>query len=275
MPSFQSWDPNGKHVQGGLREGQFINSQFVLLCAGPPFWSQMAAGGSAGVTAQTAGLPVYPIGVTQSFSHGQSKAIQRIFEVGSDRSYAITGRTVGQVSLGRTMYHGPSLLRVLYAYYNTMGDKDGYAIEPLIPTAEAASIKVIQGLGSAQANTEAANLLPNGTNHSVKIPPGYDNLFINLASDLFSQPIGILCVLKDNSGQSYGAFYLENCLIPQHSWGFDANGLIVSEQTSINYERLQPVQTGQIKLLRDIGSDNLHYQDMTGGFTGGGKSTST
>ena len=32
----QNWAPYKTHVQGGLKEGNFLNGQFVLICAGPP-----------------------------------------------------------------------------------------------------------------------------------------------------------------------------------------------------------------------------------------------
>ena len=48
------------------------------------------------------------------------ETISRIWEVGSGRSVFISGRTVGQLGLSRILYHGPSLLRVLYAYYQDL-----------------------------------------------------------------------------------------------------------------------------------------------------------
>ena len=282
MPSLQEWDPFTKHVQGGLREGNFVNSQFVVVCAGPPFWAQMTkSNGGAGLSgaAQASGLPVYPVGVTQSFSMGQSKAVQRIFEIGSDRSYFITGRTVGQVSLGRIMYHGPSLLRCMYAFFDTSNDSTAgaYKISPLIPKAEAGSIANISPLDLTSSPQVPFSAGGGVTQKSIKIPPGYDNLFCNLASDLFSQPFGLLLMMKDNNGATYGAFYLEQCYMPQHSWGFEANGMVVSEQTSIQYERLVPVQTGQIKLLQDISftDPSRHAPDMTGGYNAGMQNTTT
>lgn len=273
MPSLEQWDPFTKHVQGGLREGNFVNSQFVVVCAGPPFWAQMTSGSVGGLTNKTAlaGLPVYPIGTVQSFSMGQSKAISRVFEIGSDRAYFISGRSVGSVQLGRILYHGPSLLRALWAYYDTRSDTAGYAITPLIPDGEAAKIGIIEPLNNGST---VEVLTPKGSSKSIKIPPGYDNLFCNLASDLFSQPIGLLLMLKDNNGATYGAFYLEQCYVPSQQWGFEANGMVVSETVSIQYERLIPVQTAQIKTLRDIGVDaSQHAPDVTGGYLGGGKGT--
>ena len=277
MGGLADWKPHSEHLIGGLREGNFVSSQFVFLAAGPPFWAQMTRGNQAGLGARRAGMPVYALGGTQSFSMGQQKAIQRIFEIGSDRSYFISGRTVGQVSLGRVLFHGPSLLRAFYAFYDTQGrsELDSHRISTLLPKADYESFGKIRPLGE-QASPQAPLTQTQAPHPAVYIPPGYDNMFINLASDLFSQPIGLLCVLRDNQKKDYGAFYLEQCMIPSHQWGFDSTGMVVSEQCSVQYERLIPVQTGQIKLMRDIAADSKsRAPDVTGGFLGGGLNTNS
>ena len=95
MGGLSSWSPYHKHVQGGLRESDFINGQFILLAAGPPHMANF--GGPGGLTQQV----VYPIGVTQNLAMSQNRVVSRIFEVGSERSYFIPGRTVGQLTLAR------------------------------------------------------------------------------------------------------------------------------------------------------------------------------
>lgn len=251
MPGLSDWSPYKTHVQGGLREGNFLNGQFILLCAGPPFFSSLA---------NTENIPVYPIGLTQNVALSQNKAISRIFEIGSDRSYFISGRSVGQLSLGRVVYHGPSLLRALYAYYNTETDTSpgSYQIDSL---ADAASSHGIAPFAAGGEGEVSAGL------HSVKIPPGYGNMFLNLASDLFSQPMGLFLVFKDNAGNNVASVYLDQCYVPQHSIAVDAQGLIIQESVGIQYERMQPVKMAQIKLLSHVLSDS------TGGYQGGDGST--
>ena len=133
---------------------------------------------------------------------------------------------MGQANLGRIMYHGPSLLRVLYAYYQD-------AVAP-------ATVETL--LGGISAST-----MPNP--HNVKIPPGYENVYLNLASDLFSQPIGLLLMLKDNNEDTMAAVYLESCYIPNHSISTDAMGTIIQEQVSIQFERAVPIATQVIGLI--------------------------
>jgi hypothetical protein len=251
MPSLKDWSPYKTHVQGGLREGNFVNGQFILISAGPAFYSEITLD-------EQSGLNVYPIGLTQNIALSQNKAISRIFEIGSDRSYFISGRSVGQLSLGRVIYHGPSLLRCLYAGYDTLADVGGYQIAPLVPSS--ASLATPFSVGSEGGASSARK--------SIRIPPGYGNMFLNLASDLFSQPLGLLLQFYDNNRQGVASVYLDQCYVPQHSIAVDAQGLIVQESVGIQYERMQPVKLAQLGLLNSV------LPDQSGGYRGGQDTTS-
>lgn len=243
----ENWAPYSSHVQGGLKEGNFLNGQFILICAGPPFFSQVDLSGDGSSL-------VYPIGLTQNVALSQNKAISRIFEIGSDRSYFISGRSVGQLSLGRVVYHGPSLLRALYAYYDTSteGDVTAFKMESLTGKTDGGVNPFTEGGGTH------AGL------HSVKVPPGYDNMFLNLASDLFSQPMGLMLLFKDNQENTVSSVYLDQCYIPQHSIAVDAQGLIIQESVGIQYEKMVPIKSNQVQLVKGILGDDF------GGFEGGG-----
>jgi len=255
MPGLEQWAPYKTHVQGGLPTGNFVNGQFILVCAGPPFFNQL---GAVGTDLNAAGTIVYPIGLTQNFGWSQSKSVSRIFELGSDRSYFVTGRSMGQLSLGRVIYHGPSLLRTMYAYYNTSTDNKlgAYKVRPLYSAAT--------GYDAAPYDDRSTTNPPLKSGlHSVQIPPGYDNMFLNLASDLFSQPVGLLLILKDNETNNVAAAYFEQCYIPQHSMQVDANGLLMQESISIQYEKVVPIKLAQVRLLEGV------LEDQSGGYAGG------
>ena len=85
--------------------------------------------------------------------------------------------------------------------------------------------------------------------HNVKIRPGFNNLYLNLASDLFAQPIGLLIKTVDSNEQTIGAVYAEACYVPNHSFSVDANGLMVQEQASIQFERIVPVRVDALSLI--------------------------
>lgn len=228
MGAFGSWDPLNNYVQGGLLDGRFVSGGLTLLAAGPPRLSQM---GGVGALASEAAAGsdsdiVFPIGCIQNANHSQNKTFMRVWELGSDRSYFVGGRVVGQLGLSRIYYHGPSLLRILMGYYQ---DQQGLFDLPWL-----------------FAN-EAAQSMPNP--HNVVVPPGYDNLFLNLASDLFNQPLGILMYMRDSNLDTIGAQYFEAVQIPQHTWSTDAQGTIVQEQATLQYERAVPVSVGGISLV--------------------------
>jgi hypothetical protein len=232
--SFENWSPYQSYVQSGgqgpgMKDGLYVSGAWTGIFAGPPRLA--AIGGALAVGAAienpAAGNQiVYPVGVTQSFSLSQNRQFARIFELGSERSYFIGGRTIGQVGLSRVMYHGPSMLRVMYAYYN-----DGLAptvVESLFPNLGA----------STMANP-----------HDVVVPPGYENFYCNLASDLFTQPVGLLVILRDTNQQTYGAFYLESVVIPNISTSTDAQGVVMQESAALQYENLVPIATNLVQLV--------------------------
>jgi hypothetical protein len=228
----KDWSPYKRHVQGGLKDGDFANGQFVLLCAGPPHMSFFNNAEGDDI--------VYPIGLTQNLALSHNRVFSRIFEIGSERSYFIPGRTVGQLTLSRVYYHGPSLLRCLWAYYkDTKGDAPD--INEVFGDFDFTDIGPYDSAGGVL-----------GALHDVQIPPGFDNVFLNLASDLFSQPIGLLLILRDSEEQNLAACYLEQCYVPTHTWATDSQGLIIQESVGIQFERLVPLKTSAVHLIKGI-----------------------
>lgn len=229
MASLSEWSPYNRFVQGGMVDGQFMSAAFTLLAAGPPRLANVGgtAGVAAGLSAGSAGSDfAMPIGVVQNINLAHNRSFARFWEIGSERSYFISGRTVGQVSLSRVMYHGPSLLRMLYAYYQDL-------LPPTIVPF------VFPNVGPATVANP----------HNVKIPPGYENIFLNLASDLFSQPVGMLMYFRDTNEDTVGAIYLEGCYIPSHTIATDAGGTVIQENASMQFERGVPVAVSSLALI--------------------------
>ncbi len=226
MAKLSEWEPYNRYVQGGLVDGQFLSGAFTLIAAGPPRLANIG-GAAAASAAATRGDWALPIGVVQNMSLGHNKAFARFWELGSERSYFIAARTQGQLQLSRIMYHGPSLLRMLYAYYQDL-------VPPTIVPF------VFPNVGpSTVANP-----------HDVKIPPGFENIFLNLASDLFSQPCGILLYFRDSNEDTVGAIYLEACYVPSHQIATDAGGVVIQESASMQFERGVPVAVKGLALIK-------------------------
>lgn len=229
MANLSEWNPYQRYVQGGLVDGQFMSAAFTLVAAGPPRLANIGGSGSAAATLSYAGAGknwAFPIGVVQNINLSHNRAFSRFWELGSERSYFVSGRTMGQLGLSRVMYHGPSLLRVLYAYYQDL------VLPTLVPF-------VFNNIGPiALANP-----------HNVKIPPGYENIFLNLASDLFSQPMGTLLYFRDSNEDTVGAIYLEACYIPSHTIATDAGGTVIQENVALQFERGVPVAVSSLALV--------------------------
>jgi hypothetical protein len=229
MGKLSEWKPYERYVQGGLTDGQYLSAAFTMIAAGPPRLANI--GGAAGAAASLSddgGAKDWalPIGVVQNVGLSHNRNFARFWEVGSERSYFISGRTTGQLQLSRIMYHGPSLLRMLYAYY-----------QGLIPPTVVPFVYANPGVASV-ANP-----------HDVKIPPGYENIFLNLASDLFSQPIGLMMYFRDSNEDTVGAIYMEGCYVPSHQIMTDAGGTVIQEAVSVQFERAVPVAVRGLALI--------------------------
>lgn len=242
MPgNFSDWSPYSGYVQAGMVDGAYANAGFTLIAAGPPRLANIGgASAFAGALNAKQNDIVFPIGIVQNFNLSHTRNFTRLFEIGSERSYFIAGRTMGQIGLGRVYYHGASLLRVLYAYYQ----------DAVPPT-----------LVSAMFDNQGARAMSNP--HDVVIPPGYDNIFLNLASDLFMQPIGMLLYIRDVNSQTLSACYFEACYVPNHSWMTDSQGVLIQEQVGIQFERAVPVQVSAVSLITTGAGSNAGGTNTT------------
>lgn len=240
MATLSTWDVFNRNMQSGLTEGQFMAAQYTMVAAGPPnlgFLTDEDLTNDEDIIGSSGDNLVFPMGVTQRLGFNQQRQHARVNEIGSERSYWISGRTVGQISLGRIVYHGPNLLRVLYAYYQSKSSDSRYAFPHL--------------MGDSRT-IENANSQRNP--HSIQISPGYKNMFLNLASDLFLQTIGLLIYFKDSNDETVYAQYAENCVIPQHNIGVDAGGTVIQEGATVQFERMIPVHLSDAIEITDIDS---------------------
>jgi hypothetical protein len=229
---FSNWDFSNYHVQQELQGGQFVSAETSLVAAGPP-----EIGGTSAYSSVPVGNvgAVYPIGLIENAGISQSKQLQKIFEIGSSRSYFIPGRVIGSVSLGRIFYYGPSLLRVMYAHYKNEGT---------IAVGTADSTSTITLADGSTAQNPLARLLEAGgdTFHALRQSPGEDYFYANLASDLFNQGTGLAFYFKDANFNSVGAFYLEHVYVQGHQFSLSSGSVLVMEGVSAQYDRIVPVK---------------------------------
>lgn len=233
--SYSSWDFQKYRVTKGVAGGQFVNAESTLIAAGPPLITGDTAASSKATPNSSA--TVYPIGLLETFGLQQSRQLQRIFEIGSSRSYFIPGRTIGSITLGRTFYYGPSLLKVLYSYVGkgNMGDDDVVSLNSDVDS----TITLSQ---------------PNWRT------PGFGDFYIDLASQLFAQPTGLACYFKDSNTDTYGGFYLESAYVQGHQMTVSSGSVLIMEGASMQYDLLVP-----LKIATAIGITTIQTAESTVG----------
>lgn len=202
---YNNWDFYEKRVDNDVAQGSHVSAASTLVASGAK---------ELGAIAQ---VDVYPIGVLESAAVQQSVQLQRLFEIGSTRSYFVPGRVIGSLSLGRTFFSGANLVRALYAGANVNG------FEKLTT--------------------------PVGTELTPKRTPGDENFWIDLASDVFQQGFGLAFYFKDANAANVGAFYLENCYLQGHSINISSGSVLIMEGCSAQYDRLVPLGTSVYKVV--------------------------
>jgi hypothetical protein len=231
MSTVTNWNAYKSKVDNSsaLGEGRFATGALTMIAAGPPRLAAIggAASAAAGLDSPGGSQFAIPLGLVQNFNLSANKNFARFWELGSERSYFIAGRSVAQAGFGRVLYNGPSLLRMMYAFYSD-----------LLPNTLVPSFGIDPKITANIAN-----------HHLVRIPPGYENIYLNLASDLFSQPCGILVYMKDSNETTLGSVYLEETYVPSHSIATDAQGVVIQEQVSLQPERVVPVAVSALALI--------------------------
>lgn len=243
-----NWDFGTQHVQQNLNGGDFVNSQSCIICATAPRAEMLSdvAEGSIGVANAASGedndAPAYaiPIGIVSDFGLQQQKQMAKIYEIGSARSYTVSsGRTDIGLQLNRVIYRGPNLLAMLMAYYPEEYLKEARAIN--MPD-QALGMKMHSGIKLNKAVEYVKNL------PEIYLTPGYNNFWINLASNLFSQPLGLLLVMQDQNKRPTASIFLEDCYIQSHGFSVSSASAILAESVSITADRIVPQKVDLVKI---------------------------
>jgi len=252
-------NPRTKRIQDGLKEGLFLSGRFSYIGFGPPhihmfglnarpaaraginidigpisFGAEVSAPSSGTNLDDVGGSAlVWPAGLIQSVGLAQNANQPRLFEIGTDRHYTLRGRSLGQIGVSAIEFDGPSLLRKAYAGFSDT--RTGGSIEALYPNDYYVD-RDVPGEGGL-------------ADHPVEVSPGYENGWINMASDVFERPAGALIVLKDSAMQVHTAVYAESCHIPSHNLRWDAAGTVITSGVSLQFERLVPVRVAPVRPL--------------------------
>lgn len=174
----------------------------TAIYAGPPRFSSVGANG----------VTLYPIGLVQSISLASGVANQRLFEIGSNRSFFTRGKAAPSLSLSKLLADQKNIIASLlqYARNDILRDYDGTKSP---------------GTGGAAAD-----------------------IMLNLDSEFTNVPFGMLLVLKtkggkdaSNRGKTLAAVYLELCVMDGYGFSIDAVSPAIQEGVSIQFDRIVPV----------------------------------
>jgi len=232
--AYVNWNFASENVQTEIVNGEYVSSESTLVLGGPSRLTHLAASGADALAQYTT---MFPIGLLSNVSVAQRRDVARLFEIGSKRAYFVPGRVFSTFSMGRVLFFGPSLLRMLYAAAPIESLKAGqpFRVENRTVTSP----------------PEYSALFGSGSYMALQGMPGYGapgaqdenrDFFINLMSELFSVPVGLCILLKDPKNKPYGAMYLEDCYIEAHSIGVDSSTIVISEGVNGQVGQVAPVQ---------------------------------
>lgn len=257
--SLKNWKFQDQHVQQNLTGGDFAASHSTILCATAPRLEDLMNGGSiftatSSVSDRGSEFAI-PLGVVDSAGINQSRQIAQVFELGSKRSYILSSRTSNSLSLGRVFFKGPSLLRMLYAYY------------PADKLSKDTTSNVLRDLQNDNSTSLGNNPIAIDPKMAAMLPeiqnnPGFDNFFMNLDSDLFSQPMGLVIYFKDNADKDIGALFLEDCNITTHGMSVGTSSVVIAESVSVIFDRVIPLKVNVVDVSNVIGSPSTTITDI-------------
>lgn len=250
-----SWDWANKHVQpkSQINEARFVNGASVLISAGPPRLSGPKSDPKQAETSPSESEfsnIVFPIGVCLNANISQQRALQRFYEIGSERCYFIQGHSQGTLSLNRVLFNGANVLRVLYAYYPVKASKgDGGILDlggnPVQDAKDGMVESDDRAMASVAQSTENSIEKYTGEDKfpQIKMNPGYNNMYINLASDLFNHPVGLMFTFQDAHKRTFANFYCEMCHVMAHGMSIDSNaGSVVAESVQMQFDRIASIK---------------------------------
>ena len=157
---------------------------------------------------------LHAVGMLQQFTYSQGRGLQAMQAIGSGRSYFVSGKSTVQFNMARLFVKGKNLLRALYEN----AKQSGVPVEDFDAFGEAA-------------------IAQNMTNYA-----------INLDSELFLVPFGLMVCYRDRSNSPLGTVYLENCMISNCQSMIAAGQTTIMEQVSGLADRLFPVANGHTKV---------------------------
>jgi len=200
-----AWDWKGEYVSKFNEDSYERFSQFsatpdtTVLFAGPARFT--------GLGGNTADL--IPIGLVDGIQFQNSPQLQRLFEIGSNRSFFTRGKSTPTMSFSKMLADQQNILAALAKNaYHPETNSDG-----------------MKGPG------------PDGA---------ASQIMMNLDSEYFAVPFGLMIMMKTRGGNGgagkiLSASYLEYCMFSGHQFSVAAQTPVIMENVGIEFDRVVPV----------------------------------
>lgn len=160
-----------------------------------------------GLAGNIAGLT--PIGLSDGFSMQANPSLARLYEIGSNRAFFTRGKTSCSASLGKILADQQNILAALSAQaYRPVTNSEG-----------------MKAPGATAPNP---------------------NIMMNLDSEYFAVPFGLLVLFKTRgggggNGKILTAVYCEYCMFSNYSITVGATAPVIMEGIGIEFDRVVPV----------------------------------
>ena len=199
------FDWKGEYVSPLAEDGLERFSQFsatpdtTVIFAGPARFT--------GLSGNTAAL--LPIGLTDGISYQSTPQLQRLFEIGSNRSFFTRGKSISSVSFSKILADQANILRAL------------------------------------SLNVYRPNLSVDGPNAPGADAPNPD-IMMNMDSEYFNVPFGLMLLFKTrgggtSNGKILSAIYLEYCMFSAYNFSIASQAPVIMENIAVEFDRTVPV----------------------------------
>ena len=209
------WDWKGEYISGlASGDGMERFSQGSLT----PDTTILFAGPARFSSIGSNPKRLHAIGLVDSFGYSSSATVQPLYEIGSNRTFFTRGKTQNQVQISAMVADHANLMK---AFLQESYDEKTHKVKD----------------GEYFLNTAGTKAPTEG------------NMALNLDSEAFNVPFGILMCFKtkgeengnDLYGKVIGATYLENCVLTNFSLNVQAQSPIIQDNVGIMFDRAVPV----------------------------------
>lgn len=214
------WDYKGEYMSD-LSQGEEGYERFATHSATPDSTALFAGPARfSGINANssTSEGKLIPIGLTDGLQVSMNVQLSRLFEIGSSRSFFTRGKEMPSLSLGKFLADQKNILAALRQ--------------------SALDTSVLNDEGTKAPGSETS-----------------PDIMLNLGSEYFSVPFGMLVVFKtrgarkssqtilstSTSGKILTGVYLEYCMFSNYGFGVSSGAPSIMESVGIEFDRVVPV----------------------------------